>query len=125
MTKETYRNVKFTSVNNEMLNDPNLSLQDKGLLSIFLSSSKEINVKEIMTRSKNGEYAHYNSIDNLIENGYFARVEILDELTKKFQKTIYVFSDSKEDVLAELERYKNNEFAVINRNRKKQQKGGL
>lgn len=125
MAKESYRNARrqnFTQVNNEMLNDPNLTLQEKGLLSIFLSNSQtfDIHMKEIITRSKNGRDAHYNVINNLIENGYFARVEILDKETKVFKELIYIFSDSKEDVLAELEQFKDDEFAIINRNRKKE-----
>ena len=118
MAIKSNKRVKFTTVNNEMLNDPNLSLQDKGLLTILLSDPNEVSVKKLVKRSKNGECAHYNSIDNLIKNGYLARVKLLNEETKRFKKTIYIFSDSKEDVVAELEQYKNNEFAVI-------QKGGF
>ena len=61
-------------------------------------------------------------INNLIKNGYFARVEILNEGTKTFKETIYIFANSKEDVLTELEQYKNNKLAIINRDRRK---GGM
>lgn len=71
MTKNTYRNAKkekFTQVSNSLLWDKKATLQAKGLLSIFLFNSNdwELNMKEIITRSKNGRDAHYNVVNELI-----------------------------------------------------------
>ena len=124
MSRETYRNVRkqrFTQVSNLMLNDNTLTLQEKGLLAIFLSNAEtfDIHMKEIITRSKNGRDAHYKVINSLIEHGYFARVEIMDKETRTFKEMIYIFSDEKEDVAEELEKYKDNKYAFINRSRRK------
>src|SRR5699024_10443014 len=76
-----------------------LSLQAKGLLSIFLSNSDdwELNMKEIIKRSKNGRDAHYNIVNELIKKGYFARVEVLNDKFQ-FQNMIYLFSDEQSDI---------------------------
>lgn len=110
MSTTRYRNVRrsrFTQVGNELLWNPDLTLQAKGLLTIFLSNSSEweLNMKEIIKRSKNGRDAHYNVVKELIEKGYFARVEV-KALTGKFERMEYLFSDDKEDVLCALEEIK-------------------
>jgi DnaD/phage-associated family protein len=101
MAKERFINARrsgFTTIINSMLDDPELSLQAKGLLSIFLSNSNdwEIHMKEIIKRSKNGRDAHYKAINELIENGYFFRTQVMEK--GKFKEMIYIFSDNKEDV---------------------------
>jgi len=106
--KESYRNVrkeKYTQVSNSLLNDKEATLQAKGLLSIFLSNTKdwEIHMKEIISRSKNGRDAHYKVINELIELGYFARIQVVG---KHFEEMIYLFSDEKEDVANEIENLK-------------------
>ncbi|MEK4306897.1 hypothetical protein [Oceanobacillus sp. FSL K6-0251] len=112
MSKASYRNVrkgKFTQINNSLLWNQELSLQAKGLLSIFLSNSEtfEINMKEIITRSKNGRDAHYKAITELINYGYFARVEVRDSDKHWFENIEYIFSDDKEDVENEIINIKN------------------
>lgn len=112
MSKKTsFRNVRrtnFTQVNNIVINDQKLTLEGKGLLAIFLSNSDDwnINMKEIITRSKNGRDAHYRIVKELITQGYFARVEIRGKGKKGFEKMEYLFSDTKEDVVHELEELK-------------------
>lgn len=123
MTKEVYVNAKknkFTMVSNALLKDKNVTLQAKGLLSIFISNDTEkftINMKEIITRSKNGRDAHYKVIDELIKHGYFARVEIREG--GKFTKMLYIFSDDKEDVKEALSQFAGDETAIINPDKKK------
>jgi hypothetical protein len=122
MAKETYRNVrknKFTQVGNTLLWDKEVTLQAKGLLSIFLSNSEdwELNMKEIIKRSKNGRDAQYKIVDELIKLGYFARVEIRQG--GKFIEMVYLFSDDKADVEEELEVFRDNPNAIINPNKKK------
>lgn len=122
MSKEIYQNVRknrFTQVGNGVLWDDTLTLQAKGLLSIFLSNSDDwdLNMKEIITRSKNGRDAHYKIVDELIEHGYFARVEIRKDT--KFEGMIYLFSDYKEDVIEVLKQYQNNSTYIINPDKKK------
>lgn len=126
MGKETYKNVRknrFTQVSNDMAWDKDLTLQAKGLLLIFLSNSDDwgLNMKEIISRSKNGRDAHYKVVDELIEKGYFARIEILNA-KNQFEEMIYVFSDDKQDVLDHLSDYKNNPKAVINPDKKRKSK---
>src|SRR5699024_6987410 len=106
MSNISFRNVRkksnFTQVNNELLWNPELTLQAKGLLSVFLSNSDEwqLNMKEIIKRSKNGRDAHYNIVNELIKNGYFARIEIRG--THGFESMEYIFSDDKKDIENEL-----------------------
>ena len=111
MTKTTYRNAKketFTPISNSLLWDKEASLQAKGLLSIFLSNSNdwELNMKEIITRSKNGRDAHYKVVNELIELGYFARVQVVDPVKRQFEEMIYIFSDIKQEVADEIENVK-------------------
>ena len=76
MKKDLFKNARrqnFTQISNDMLNDPELTLQEKGLLSIFLSNSGtfSINMKEIFNRSANGRDAHYKVINNLLRLVYY------------------------------------------------------
>lgn len=101
------RNVRkkhYTPVGNTLLNDPQATLQAKGLMGIFLSNTDdwEINMKEIISRSKNGRDATYKVVNELIELGYFARITILTEINV-FDDMEYIFSDIKEDVIEEIE----------------------
>jgi len=123
MTKTTYRNAKkekYTPISNSLLWDKEASLQAKGLLSIFLSNSAdwELNMKEIINRSKNGRDAHYKVVNELIELGYFARVQVMDPVKRQFEEMIYIFSDIKQEVADELENIKqwsaaNNKDLII------------
>lgn len=117
MAKTTYRNAKkerFTPISNSLLWDKEVTLQAKGLLSIFLSNSNdwELNMKEIINRSKNGRDAHYKIVNELIELGYFARVQVMDPIKKQFEEMIYIFSDIKQEVADELENIK--QWSVAN-----------
>jgi hypothetical protein len=123
MAKETYINARktnFTMVSNTLLNDKAVTLQAKGLLSIFISNDTDkftIHMKEIITRSKNGRDAHYKVVDELIKHGYFARVEIRE--AGKFVEMVYIFSDDKADVAEALKQFEGNENAIINPDKKK------
>lgn len=106
--RESYRDVrreKYTQVSNSFLSDPSVTLQAKGLLSIFLSNSSDwdIYMSEIITRSKNGRDAHYKVVNELISLGYFARIQVLDE-KNRFEEMVYIFSDIKKDVAEEIQR---------------------
>lgn len=108
--KESYRNVrtaKYTQVSNSFLNDKEASLQAKGLLSIFLSNSDdwEIHMAEIINRSKNGRDAHYTTVNELINLGYFARITVVG-VNNRFEEMLYLFSDIKNDVEVEIDRLK-------------------
>ncbi|MEW4131920.1 hypothetical protein [Bacillus thuringiensis] len=102
---EEYVNARrrgYTVTDNGMHDDKKLTLQAKGLLGIFLSNKDDwkINMKEIITRSKNGRDAHYKVVNELIANEYFARVEIRKD--NRYYKMLYIFSDIKEDVAHKL-----------------------
>jgi hypothetical protein len=63
-------------------------------------------MKEIITRSKNGRDAHYKVVNELIELGYFARVQVVDPVKRQFEEMIYIFSDIKQEVVDEIENVK-------------------
>lgn len=104
MSKTTsYRNVrksKFTQISNDLLNDEQLTLESKALLSIFLSNSDnwDLHMSEIIKRSKNGRDAHYSALKKLIKAGYIARLEFKQNSNNQFLKLEYIFSDNKEDI---------------------------
>src|SRR5690625_1801307 len=109
--KEQYRNVrksKYTQISNELLSDSDLTLQAKGLMSIFLSNSNdwEIKMKEIIGRSKNGRDAHYSAVKELISSRYFSRISVFHKYNK-FSNIIYIFSDIKQEVENEVLSIKN------------------
>lgn len=107
MTKNTsFRNARkksFTQISNGLIGDKNITLEAKALLTIFLSNTEDwkIQMKEIITRSKNGRDAHYRVLDELIEHGYIARVEVRNK-NGKFENQEYIFSDDKEEVIQEI-----------------------
>ncbi|MCA1181408.1 hypothetical protein MH050_03390 [Bacillus licheniformis] len=104
---QDFRNVRkqaFTMLSNTAVNDPELSLEAKGLLLIFLSNAPgwKIIMPEIISRSKNGRDAHYKVINELIKAGYFNRLTIREHgKVGKIKKTQYIFSDNKKDVIEE------------------------
>ncbi|MEK5500957.1 hypothetical protein [Bacillus sp. FSL M8-0168] len=104
---QDFRNVRkqaFTMLSNAAVNDPELSLEAKGLLLIFLSNAPnwKIIMPEIISRSKNGRDAHYKVINELIKAGYFNRLTIREHgKVGKIKKTQYIFSDNKKDVIEE------------------------
>ncbi|MEB7784188.1 nuclease [Mammaliicoccus sciuri] len=123
-TKSTsYRSVrksKFTQISNQLLNDEELTLESKALLSIFLSNSDnwELHMSEIIKRSKNGRDAHYSALKKLIIAGYIARLEFKQNINNQFVKLEYIFSDSKEDIWQGIEEAKviakeNNQSIVL------------
>lgn len=102
-TTTSYRNVrksKFTQISNDLLNDEQLTLESKALLSIFLSNSDnwDLHMSEIIKRSKNGRDAHYSALKKLIKAGYIARLEFKQNSNNQFLKLEYIFSDNKEDI---------------------------
>ena len=102
-TATSYRNVrksKFTQISNDLLNDKQLTLESKALLSIFLSNSDkwDLHMSEIIKRSKNGRDAHYSALKKLIKAGYIARLEFKKISNNQFLKLEYIFSDNKEDI---------------------------
>ncbi|SFX83810.1 nuclease [Staphylococcus hominis] len=102
-TTTSYRNVrksKFTQISNDLLNDEELTLESKALLSIFLSNSDnwDLHMSEIIKRSKNGRDAHYSALKKLIKAGYIARLEFKQNSNNQFLKLEYIFSDNKEDI---------------------------
>ena len=125
-TKEMYRDVRrasFTMINNNAISDADLPLAGKGLLVILLSNSKDltkwqINMKEIISRSKDGRTAHYTALNSLISAGYVARVEVRNK-KNQFEKLIYLFSDTKQDILDEVKWYNENGMYTLEQNRQK------
>lgn len=94
-TTTSYRSVrtsKFTQISNDLLNDEQLPLESKALLSIFLSNSEDWNLhmSEIIKRSKNGRDAHYSALKKLIKAGYIARLEFKQNSNNQFIKLEYI-----------------------------------
>lgn len=110
MATTLFRNARkknFTQISNSLLNDDKVTLEAKALLTIFLSNKEDwkIQMKEIIKRSKNGRDAHYRALDELIEHGYVARVEIRNK-SGVIEKREYIFSDDKDEVKQELKEIK-------------------
>ncbi|MCD3220665.1 nuclease [Mammaliicoccus sciuri] len=122
-TTTSYRSVrtsKFTQISNDLLNDEQLPLESKALLSIFLSNSDDWNLhmSEIIKRSKNGRDAHYSALKKLIKAGYIARLEFKQNSNNQFLKLEYIFSDKKEDIIegikdAQIFAMENNQSIVL------------
>lgn len=90
-------------VDNNFINNSQLTLEAKHLLTIFLSNSEDwkINMTDIVKRSKNGRDKHYACLRELITHGYVARIEIHNGINKRYEQQIYVFSDIVEEVKAQ------------------------
>ncbi|MCE5042010.1 nuclease [Mammaliicoccus sciuri] len=122
-TTTSYRNVrksKFTQISNDLLNDKQLTLESKALLSIFLSNSDnwDLHMSEIIKRSKNGRDAHYSALKKLIKAGYIARLEFKQNSNNQFLKLEYIFSDNREDITegikeAQIFAIENNQSIVL------------
>src|SRR3972149_5156632 len=81
-TKKSKANLKgFTKVPNSILNDKSLSLEEKGLLSILMSNSKEwkVFITEIYKRSTNSEVIQRGIYNKLIAKNYAKRVKTKNE----------------------------------------------
>jgi hypothetical protein len=101
MSIETFENARktnFTMIQNEFVNDPEVTLQSKGLLTVLLSNTEDwkIIMANIIKRSKNGRDAHYKTILELIKAGYYARITAKEG--GKFKAIVHIFSDVKSDV---------------------------
>jgi len=110
-TKTGFRNARrkhFTQISNDLLNDFEVTLQAKGLLTLFLSNTEDwkIVMPNIIKRSKNGRDSHYGILDELIYHGYVARLVFKDKETNIYKEQIYVFSDDKIDVQEAINTYK-------------------
>src|SRR3989304_1914984 len=81
-TKKSKTNLKgFTKVLNSILNNKTLSLEEKGLLSILISNSKEwkVFITEIYKRSTNSELIQRAIYNKLIAKNYAKRVRTKNE----------------------------------------------
>ena len=81
-TKKSKTNLKgFTKVPNSILNNKTLSLEEKGLLSILISNSKEwkVFITEIYKRSTNSELIQRAIYNKLIAKNYAKRVRTKNE----------------------------------------------
>lgn len=106
MAKETFRKARrngYTTIQNSFLDDSGVTLQGKGFMAILLSNTNdwEINMKDIISRSKNGRDAHYDVVWHLIERGYYARIYVREK--GKYKEIFHVFGDVKDDVKTEME----------------------
>lgn len=102
MSKERWINARkrgFTQIGNNVVNEREMTLQAKGLLLVLMSNSQDwkINMKEIMTRSKNGRDAHYKLIHELESFGFVKRVQLMLP-SGNFGEVIYIFSDDEKEV---------------------------
>ena len=78
IAKKIQKTENFTIVDNEYLNDPNLSFKAKGILTYFLSLPGDwvIYFEEIITHSSDGIRSFRSGIDELITEGYIRRYPI-------------------------------------------------
>lgn len=78
IAKKIEKTEKFTIVDNEYLNDKNLSFKAKGILTYFLSLPGDwvIYFDEVITHSKDGIKSFRSGIDELIKEGYIRRYPV-------------------------------------------------
>lgn len=75
--KRAKRKSNFTTVNNDYLQDVNLSWKAKGLITYIMSlpDDWQLNISDLKNRSKDGRDSTANGVNELIENGYCFRVK--------------------------------------------------
>lgn len=95
--KRRVRRERFTTVNNEYLQDVNLSWKAKGLITYIMSLPSDwvLNVQDLKNRSKDRRDATAAGLRELIENGYCQRTEVRNT-DGTFNGYSYEVSDLKE-----------------------------
>lgn len=75
--KRAKRKNNFTTVNNDYLQDINLSWKAKGLITYIMSlpDDWQLNISDLKNRSKDGRDSTANGVNELIESGYCFRVK--------------------------------------------------
>ena len=83
----------FTKVPNSILNNIELSLEEKALLAILLSNASDwkIYITEIYSRSINGEPRQRKVFKALVQKGYVTQEKRKDEINKKFYWIYRIF----------------------------------
>lgn len=78
IAKKIQKTENFTIVDNEYLNDKNLSFKAKGILTYFLSLPGDwvIYFEEIITHSTDGIRSFRSGVDELIKEGYIKRYPV-------------------------------------------------
>ncbi len=68
----------FVMLDKGYINNPEFSLSEKGLLTLILAmpDNWDINITDLVKRSKDGRDAHYNALNNLISKGYITRKKV-------------------------------------------------
>lgn len=86
----------YSVISNECLDDPELSFKAKGLLCYLLTKPSHwtINVKHLITVSKDGRDAVYSIIDDLVVAGYIVKERIKGE-AGKFAAFNYIVHEHK------------------------------
>jgi len=87
----------FVQLNKKALWDENLSLQAIGLWARCMSRPDNwiFNISEMVASSKEGKDAIYNTINELIKNGYCLRVQAKNKSSGLFDKVEYYFYEFK------------------------------
>lgn len=95
--KRAKRKNNFTTVNNDYLQDVNLSWKAKGIITYIMSLPEnwQLNISDLKNRSKDGRDSTANGINELIENGYCLRVKQRNS-TGTFGGFDYSVSDCKD-----------------------------
>lgn len=92
--KSEKTNGNFTQVSNEIINNPNLTAQAKGIMIYLLSKPKDwkVNVKDIQNHMKNGRDAIYSILNELKKHGYIVwDKKATDEKGRFTESKIYVY----------------------------------
>lgn len=95
--RKTARNVNFTTVSNDFLQDVNLSWKAKGMIVYILSLPPdwELNLSDLKNRSKDGRDSTAAGLRELMDNGYCKRIKLRSD-GGTFGGYDYVVSDIKE-----------------------------
>ena len=92
--KSEKENGNFTQISNEIINNPNLTAQAKGVMIYLLSKPIDwkVNVKDIQSHMKNGRDAIYSILNELEKHGYIVwDKKATDDKGRFTEAKIYVY----------------------------------
>ena len=89
----------YVQINKKALWDDSLSLKARGLWACCLSRPDNwtFSVKEMIKSTKEGKTALYSALNELIDQGYALKFQLLDSNSGQFEKVEYVFFEFKLD----------------------------
>lgn len=96
LIKRTKRNDNFTIVNNDILRNPNMSFEAKGMLCYILSLPDDwiLHTSKLMSDFKIGRHYLKRCFDEIEKCGYMAKVGVVKGKGGRFEGYSYMFYDT-------------------------------